>query len=158
MAKGKSFFEKLSGNLKLENLNSSPSQEKNSEEINLEEKSKKYSKESEIEGQLAIDVYQTEREIIIKSAIAGISPEDLDISITNDMVNIRGERMDEQSIDSQEYFYQECYWGSFSRAVILPEEIDADQSKAIMKNGILTILLPKASKAKSKKLKVELED
>ena len=106
------------------------------------------------EGQLAVDVFQTPEEIIIQSAIAGVSPDDLDVSISEDMVTIRGARNQIESVTEQDYFYKECYWGAFSRAVILPSEIDADNAKALFRNGILTVRLPKIQKSSMKKLKI----
>lgn len=110
------------------------------------------------EGQLTIDVYQTESDIVVKSTVAGVNPEDIDISITNDMVTIRGKRMKDEKIDTEDYYYQELYWGTFSRSVILPVEIDADRAKATIKNGILTIRLPKSEKIKTKKISVRTEE
>src|SRR3989344_6564111 len=112
---------------------------------------------TESEGQLTIDVYQTPAEIVIKSTIAGVDSEDIDISITNDMVTIKGKREKDEEIKEQDYYYQECYWGPFSRSVILPVEVDADQAKASMKNGILTIKLPKIEKIKTRKISVKNE-
>src|SRR3989339_1983185 len=98
------------------------------------------------EGQLSVDVYQTINAIVIKSTIAGVKPEDIDISINNDMVTIKGKRELESTIAEDDYFYQECYWGGFSRSIILPVEIIADKVEASLKNGVLTISLPKAKK------------
>jgi HSP20 family protein len=109
---------------------------------------------SDADGQLTIDVYQTDSEIVIKSTIAGVKPEDLDVSINNDMVTIRGERRNEEVVSSESYYYQECYWGSFSRSVVLPVEILSEKSEASLKNGILTIRLPKADTTKVKRLQV----
>ncbi|MFH0969073.1 MAG: Hsp20/alpha crystallin family protein [Patescibacteria group bacterium] len=109
---------------------------------------------SDIEGQLTIDVYQTDNDIVIKSTIAGVKPEDLDVAINNDMVTIRGERKNEEMVGSENYYYQECYWGSFSRSVVLPVDIIAEKAEASLKNGILTIRLPKADVNKIKKIQV----
>jgi len=106
------------------------------------------------EGQLTIDVFQTDTDIVIKSTIAGVKPEDLDIQINNDMVTIRGERRKEDEIRDEDYYYQECYWGSFSRSIILPVDVQANKAEAIMKNGILTLRLPKAETAKARKIQV----
>ncbi len=106
------------------------------------------------EGTLNIDLYQTRDNVIIKSTIAGVKPENLDITIANDMVTIKGERVKEEKISQEDYFYQECYWGGFSRSVILPVDIDSEGVEADLKDGILTIILPKAAKAKTKKIKV----
>jgi HSP20 family protein len=106
------------------------------------------------EGQLTIDVYQTDNDIVIKSTIAGVKPEDLDVSINNDMVTIRGERKNEESVGEENYYYQECYWGPFSRSVILPVDVLGDKAEASMKNGIFTLRLPKADTTKTKKIQV----
>jgi len=108
----------------------------------------------ESEGQLTIDVYQTDDDIVIKSTIAGVKPEDLDVNINNDMVTIRGERKQDEEISPDNYYYQECYWGPFSRSVILPVEIISEKAEATMKNGILTIRLPKADTTKTRKIQV----
>ena len=109
---------------------------------------------SDAEGQLTIDVYQTDTEIVIKSTIAGVKPEDLDVSINNDMVTIKGERKTEEAVNPENYYYQECYWGHFSRSVVLPVDIISDKAEASLKNGILTIRLPKADTTKIKRIQV----
>ncbi len=110
----------------------------------------------ESEGQLTIDVYQTPTEIIIESTIAGVNPEDLDVAINNESVTIRGKREKAMKVSEEDYFYQECYWGRFSRSIILPQEVDADNAVASLKNGILSIHLPKLNRSRSKKIKVKL--
>jgi len=110
--------------------------------------------ESDGEGQLTIDVYQTEGEIVIKSTIAGVKPEDLDVSINNDMVTVKGERKNEEVVESGNYYYQECYWGGFSRSVLLPVDVIPEKADASLKNGILTIRLPKADTNKVRKIQV----
>jgi len=112
---------------------------------------------TESEGQLTIDVYQTPNEVIIKSTIAGVSPEDIDISITNDMITIKGRRQKDEEVKEEDYYYQECYWGPFSRSVILPVDVEVDRVDASMKNGILTIQLPKVEKVKTKKIAIKSE-
>lgn len=109
----------------------------------------------ESEGELTVDIYQTDKEIVIQSAVAGIRPEDLDISIEDDMVTIKGirERLFEK--EKKNYFYQECYWGSFSREIILPEEVDPSRIKAVMKQGVLTIRIPKVERKKKRRVTVE---
>jgi HSP20 family molecular chaperone IbpA len=123
-----------------ENLYSS---EKGAEDLQREE-----------DGQLAIDVYQKNNEIVILAAIGGLDPEKLDISLHNDILTIRGERKTDEEISEQDYFYKECYWGKFSRSIILPVEIKADEIGATIKNGILKIVLPKANPERKIKLKV----
>lgn len=107
------------------------------------------------EGQLSVDVFSTPEEIVIKSTIAGVKPEDIDISINNDMLTIRGERVQETEDKVEDYYYQECYWGGFSRSIILPVEVDADKVSAGLKNGVLTVRLPKVRKTKSISIKVK---
>jgi len=106
------------------------------------------------EGQLTIDVYQTDTDIVIKSTIAGVKPEDLDVSINNDMLTVRGERKNDEQVPEENYYYQECYWGTFSRSVILPVDVVSDKIEASMKNGILTVRMPKAANNRSKKIQV----
>ncbi len=113
------------------------------------------SRQGDEEGQLTVDVYQNEDDIIVKSTIAGVTADDMDISITNDMVTIKGNRKPDEKIKQSDFYYQELYWGPFSRSIILPEEIDADNAKASMKNGILTLRLPKISRSKIKKVKIK---
>jgi len=115
--------------------------------------------EEDYSGQLAVDVYQDKDNIIIKSTIAGVKPEHLDISINNDMVTIRGKREKEHEVAEEDCFYRECYWGGFSRSIILPQEIKVDKVQANLKNGILTLTLPKASKTnRVKVIKVKEEE
>jgi len=111
----------------------------------------------ESEGQLTIDVYQTPNEIVIKSTIAGVSPEDIDISMTNDMITIKGNRKKDEEIKEEDYYYQECYWGPFSRSIILPVDVEPDNANASMKNGILTIRLPKIERVKTKRIEIKAE-
>ena len=109
----------------------------------------------EPEGELAIDVYQTETDLVIQSAIAGVKPEFLDISMERDVITIKGSR--EKPFEEEgDYFTQECYWGSFSREVILPVEVDPDKAEATMKEGILTIRIPKILREKKRRIKVKV--
>ncbi|MBI3957054.1 MAG: Hsp20/alpha crystallin family protein [Candidatus Kerfeldbacteria bacterium] len=95
------------------------------------------------DGQLAVDVYETPDAFVIKSAIAGVKPEDLDIAVHREVVTIRGKRERNDTVANDAYLFQECYWGSFSRSIILPVEVDADNVTATLKSGILMITLPK---------------
>jgi len=110
--------------------------------------------EEPVDGELSIDVYQTSTHIIIKAMIAGVRPEDLDVSITRDMVTIRGKREQHAEGSSGEFFFQELYWGSFSRTIVLPQEIDLEEAEASEKHGLLIIRLPKLDKGRAAKLKV----
>lgn len=109
------------------------------------------------EGQLTVDVYKTENFIVIKSIIGGVRPEDLDVSITSDMVTIKGKRNNPDDVLSDDYYYQECFWGNFSRSIILPCDIKTEGVEASIKNGILTVKLPKIEKNTSMKIEVKSE-
>jgi len=109
------------------------------------------------EGHLTIDVYQNEENIVIESTIAGVNVDDLDIAITPESVTIKGKRERKERVKKDDYLYQECFWGKFSRSIILPQEIDPDKSSASLKDGILKIVLPKIHKTRSKKVRVKLD-
>ncbi len=105
-------------------------------------------------AQLTVDVYQNNDEIVIRALVAGVRPEDLDIAITRDMVTISGKRVDQKEVSEDGYVYQELYWGSFARTIVLPAEIDVDMAEAAEKHGLLSIKLPKINKDRQTKLKV----
>src|SRR3989344_2711457 len=107
------------------------------------------------EGQLTVDVYQTPDEIVVESTIAGVKPDDIEIDVTSESLTIRGERHQEQKIAESDYFYKECFWGKFSRSIILPQEVDPEKAHSALKNGLLVIRLPKIHRNKSKKIKVK---
>ena len=111
--------------------------------------------EEEEAGELAIDVYQTPSHIVIKAMIAGVRPEDLDVSITRDMVTIRGKRERHTEGTAGDFFFQELYWGSFARRVVLPQEVEIEEAEATEKHGLLIIRLPKLDKGRQAKLKVK---
>jgi len=144
----KSFFERLTGIVKVdeENFDQEPEEQIQDELEDAEE---------ETEGQLAIDMYQTPNEIVVKTMIAGVKQEDLDVSITRDMVIIKGKREESNDASGHDYFHKELYWGSFSRTIILPQEIDVDESDAVTKNGLLIIKMPKIDKNRQAKLKIK---
>lgn len=111
--------------------------------------------EEEEAGELAVDVYQTPTHIIIKAMIAGVRPEDLDVSITRDMVTIRGKRERAVEGTAGDFFFQELYWGSFTRTIVLPQEVEIEDAEATEKHGLLSIKLPKLDKGRQAKLKVK---
>jgi len=129
----------------------------NDEELDIQLAATRKEPQEQTDGSLTVDVYRDEGDIVIQSTIAGATSADIDISILNDMVTIKGSRQPDAKVRQNDYYYQELYWGPFSRSIILPEEVDADGAKASMKNGILTIRLPTLEKAKTKKLKIELK-
>ncbi len=103
----------------------------------------------EQDGQPAMDMYQKENELIIQAALAGIKVEDVDISVENDVFMIKGKR-DNPAQEVDKYFLQECFWGNFSREIILPIEVDSARTKAEIKNGVLIIKIPIIEKGKKK--------
>lgn len=105
-------------------------------------------------GELAVDVYQTPDNIVIKALVAGVQPTSIDISLTREMITVSGKREEEREVDQEHYFQRELYWGSFSRTILLPEEVDVDMAEASEKHGILMIRLPKINKKREMKLKV----
>lgn len=154
MSKNKrSFFEKLTGAVRLEDEMehvvepSTPSINNNLQPHVFETQ--------EEEAQLTVDVYETPSEIIIKTMVAGVKPDDLDVSITRDSVTIHGERKEDRTLSDTDYIHRELYWGAFSRTVTLPEEIDVDESEALEKFGMLILRLPKLDKNRHTKLKVK---
>jgi HSP20 family protein len=160
------FFELMARGINTENGDIRSSSRQNRENDKKEDKKNSEEKmnqketnenSADTEGKLTIDVYQTPTEIVVESAIAGIKPEDLDINVSGDSITINGERQHEEEVKEEDYFYQECYWGRFSRSVILPEEIDPEGATVNFKNGVLTVRLPKVNKKKTKKLKIKVD-
>ncbi|MFA6251508.1 MAG: Hsp20/alpha crystallin family protein [Candidatus Paceibacterota bacterium] len=163
MIKKKSFLERLAGGIRFEE------NEENTEEeaprngsnkktvLSLKEngESKESKWEEEVDAELTVDLYQTPTDIIVQTMIAGVQPDNLSITITRDMITIRGKREENQSIDRDNYFVQELYWGSFSRTISLPEEVDPEEAEAIEKHGLLIIKLPKLDKNRETKLKIK---
>jgi len=107
------------------------------------------------DGELPVDMYQTDDEIIIRAIVAGVDPTDLEISITRDMVTVRGIREEYQEAQDDGYFHRELFWGSFSRTLLLPEEVAIDVSEAQEKHGMLEIRMPKLDKHRSTQLRVK---
>ena len=147
----KTFFEKLTGSM--------PENADYEEDGGYNPSNADIGRESidDEEGQLAVDVFQGENEVIIQSIVAGVKPDDLDISINKDSVTIRGKRESNRLTEKEDAVCQELYWGGFSRTISLSDEIDAENSEASTKNGILTIRLPLARKIQTKKIRVQEE-
>jgi len=94
------------------------------------------------EGQLSVDVFRDNDDLVIRSTVAGVRPEDVDISIHGDLLTIRGKREMTSEVNEDQWFYRECYWGAFSRSIVLPYEVAADSAKASLKNGVLEVRIP----------------
>ncbi len=110
---------------------------------------------SEEEGQLAVDIYQTEEAVIVKSTIAGATAADIDVSLVDDILTIKGRREADEHVAADAYLYRECYWGRFSRTIILPFELKNDKVNASLDNGVLTVVLPKARRSKETSIRVK---
>jgi HSP20 family protein len=111
--------------------------------------------ERDQEAELAVDVSQTPNEIIIKTMVAGVNPDDLEVSISQEMVIIRGSRHETFETESNDYFHKELYWGSFARTILLPAEVKSEEAVAEIKNGLLTVRLPKVDKQKQTRLQIK---
>lgn len=145
----RSFFERLTGSVAFEE------DDVFDEVAPTEAKQLDWAEAEEDEGQLGVDVYQTGTEIIIQAMVAGVKPEDLNITINREMVIIKGSRAKQANVSDSNYVVRELYWGSFTRTIMLPQEIEAEEAEATEKYGLLTIRLPKIDKNKSQKLKVK---
>ena len=109
----------------------------------------------EICGELSVDVYNHENQILIQAMVAGVKPDSLEVTIGRDMVMIKGKREDTRKINDEDFYVRELYWGAFARTIALPEEIDPDLAEAVEKFGLLTLKLPKIDKNKKTNLKVK---
>lgn len=155
MQRKRSFFERLTGAVPEEERESARKLVPSKNEKALKSDAQEELISENEEGELAVDVYQTPDDLIIKTMVAGVRPEDLDIAITRDMVTIKGKREESHEVENEDFFHKELYWGSFSRTVLLPQEIDVESSEASEKHGLLIIKLPKIDKDRQTKLKVK---
>jgi len=105
-------------------------------------------------SELEVDVYQTPEEIVVRTMIAGVQPHNIDISLTRDMITVTGSKDDVKEVTEDDYFYRELSWGSFTRTIMLPAEVEVDEADAQEKHGVLTIRLPKINKERQAKIKV----
>ena len=107
-----------------------------------------------VPGQLAVDVYETKEELIVKARTAGVNKNDLDVSISDNTLSIRGTLSAGGEDDVENYFVQECYWGEFSRSIALPVPVKEDEIEAVLKDGVLTISFTKVKQDSVKKIQV----
>lgn len=108
-----------------------------------------------VEGQLALDVYQTKTHIVILAPIAGVKLEDMEVEVSDDVLTIQGHRQYENTIEQEHYFTQECFWGDFSRSIVLPASVDTNKISASFDDGVLKIEIPKIEKIRSKTIKIK---
>ena len=106
-------------------------------------------------GALAVDMYETDQDVVIKSSVPGVKTDDLDITITGDTLTIKGETKTEEKVERANYIRQERRYGAFCRSLILPTTIVTEKAKAEFENGVLTLTLPKAEEVKPKTIKVK---
>ena len=111
----------------------------------------------EAEGQLTLDIYDDGAYFVVQTTVAGVRPEDLDISVNSESVTIRGARKRAQEVGDDRFYAKELYWGKFSRSAVFPEEVDGEKADASLKNGLLTIKIPKKSYASTKKIRIRSE-
>lgn len=149
--KKRGFFERLTGSIRAEEDYQDPKRIP----VKGDKKDSNWIEEENEEAELTIDVYQTPAEIIVQTMVAGVRPEDLELTIGRDMVTVRGKREESRKVEEENYFAKELYWGAFSRTVLLPQEIDPEEAEATEKHGLLTIRLPKIDKDKKTSVKVK---
>jgi len=145
----RSFLERLTGSTDISDDSISDEVEENEIESLVQ---------SEKDAELAVDMFQTSDAIILRTFVAGVRAEDLDVNIARDMITIKGVRKPEKIATGDNLFVNELYWGSFSRTLTLPSEIDVEESEAVHKNGLLTIIMPKLDKKKQMKVKIRSSD
>ena len=150
--KKRGFFERLTGGV-------------HDDEVEEEEKSlpnkgdkkngNEWMEEENEELELTVDVFQTPTDIVLQTMVAGVKPEDLDITIARDMITIKGKREENKNIDEENYFVKELYWGKFSRSILLPQEVEPEEVEATEKHGLLTIKIKKVDKEKKNTIKIK---
>lgn len=156
MSRRRSFFERLAGSISVSDDDDNDLDGQSSRgEIALPSAAGRAWSEDNEEGELAVDVYQTPTEIVIKTMVSGVKPEDLNVAITRDMVTIKGRREETRDLSDDDYFHRELYWGAFTRTILLPAEVAVEEAEALEKHGLLTIRLPKIDKGKTSSLKVK---
>jgi HSP20 family protein len=155
--KKRSFFERLTGSMSAEeNVEETKSYSVKGVKVNSkDEKDGNWIEEENEEAELSVDVYQTPTDIIVQTMVAGVKPEDLEISVSRDVVTIRGEREESRTIDEDNYFTQELYWGKFSRTISLPAEVEPEDVEATERHGLLTVKIKKVDKEKKNSIKVK---
>lgn len=151
----KSFFERITGAI---TLRSRPEEIEEEVFVDTSPRSSSFSGWDQVEqpeGELAVDVYQTNDAIVVQAMVAGVPTETLTVSATREMITIKGKRSAPTGVTPDNYFYQELYWGAFSRTILLPAEVEAEEVEATERNGLLTIKLPKLDKGRIKTVKIK---
>lgn len=150
--KKRSFFDRLTGSIRAEEEHI----EVSDEPIKGDKKNGNgWMEEENEELELTVDVYQTPTDIMVQTMVAGVKPEDLELTIARDMITIKGKREENRNIDEENYFIKELYWGKFSRTILLPQEVEPEEVEATEKHGLLTIKIQKVDKEKKNTIKVK---
>ncbi len=160
--KKRSFFERLSGSVPAgeydpfdDDMPTQPREIIPNKRSSAPARSPIITDDDSTEGQLPVDVHETGGDIVIRAFVAGVRPDEPNLSISRDMVVIEGSREERTQASEADYFTRELFWGAFSRTILLPQEIDVENSSATAKDGLLTIILPKHDKARQTKIKVK---
>ncbi len=148
--KKRSFFERLTGSVNVDDEDEIETKGKNTDT-----NGNAWMEEENDEAELTVDVYQTNNDIVVQTMVAGVKPEDLEITVGRDMVTIKGKREESRTINEENYFSKELYWGKFARTILLPQEVESEEAEASEKHGLVTIKIPKIDKHKKTNLKVK---
>ena len=150
--KKRSFFERLTGSIRIPD--EEPAQAKTIA-VKGDKKGADWMAEDNEEAELAVDVYQTGEDIIVQTMVAGVKPEEIELTIARDILTIRGKREENRTVDEEDYFIKELYWGKFSRSISLPHEVEPEEVDATERHGLLTVRLQKVDKEKKNTVKVK---
>ncbi len=150
-----SFFERLTGIISLKRRGSDFEEDVAVVEAPRGSSFSEWDQGEEAVGELTVDVYQTNEDIVIQAMVAGVSSDNLSVSSTREMVTIKGKRSAPSGVASEDYFYQELYWGSFSRTILLPAEIEVEEVEATERRGLLTIKLPKIDRSRTQNVRIK---
>ena len=155
--KKRSFFERLTGGMSVdddEDVN--PRKEHGAKNGKGDKKNENdWIEEENDEAELSVDLFQTPTDIVVQTMVAGVKPEDLELSIARDLITIRGKREESRVIDEDNYFAKELYWGKFSRTISLPAEVEPEEVEATERHGLVTIKIKKVDKEKKNNVKIK---
>jgi HSP20 family protein len=156
MDKKRSFWDRLTGSVRVyeEEEEDEPRKIHTREQRPNKKSDSEWMEAENEEAELAVDVYQTPTDIIVQTMVAGVKPDDIELDITRDMITIKGKREESRTIDENNFFSKELYWGRFSRTISLPHEVEPEEAEATEKHGLLTVRLQKVDKDKRNNVKV----
>ncbi|MES3032073.1 MAG: Hsp20/alpha crystallin family protein [Patescibacteria group bacterium] len=152
--KKRSFWEILTGSVSVEE-NEEPKKSVRVSAKDKKQQENNWIEEENEEAELAVDVYQTPTDIVIQTMVAGVKPEDIELTIARDIITITGHREESRNIDEDNYFSKELYWGRFSRTISLPAEVEPEEVEATERHGLLTIKIKKVDKEKKNSVRIK---